>query len=521
MQEQSRASRSFWMATSEIPNFPKLSHDVDDVDVCIVGAGISGLTTAYLLLTEGKSVVVLDDGPIAGGETERTTAHITNVIDDRYFEIERIHGEEHARLAAESQTAAIHKIESIVEREQIDCDFARLDGYLFLSPNDSIELLQKELKALKRVGFAQVELVDQLPFGTAISALRFPDQAKFHILKYLTGLCKAIVREGGNIYSFEHVEKIEDAEMVTVHTSSGRSIRSRSLVVATNSPISDWVKIHTKQAAYRTYVIGLPVPIGSIPDALYWDTAEPYHYIRLQSTDSSELEMLIVGGEDHRTGEANDGGERYERLEHWTRQHFPQASAVEFRWSGQLYEPADGLGFIGRDPAHGANVFISTGASGTGMTHGTMSGILLTDLICGRTNPWAKVYEPTRKPLGAPVEFLKENINSVAQYAKKLMPGEVDSADDIKPGEGAIIRRGLKQIAAYKDLDGKVHELSATCKHLGATVCWNSCEKSWDCPAHGSRYDASGQVIDGPANSNLDPLDSKEDKIEREASLTK
>jgi glycine/D-amino acid oxidase-like deaminating enzyme/nitrite reductase/ring-hydroxylating ferredoxin subunit len=512
MNGQSGVSKSYWMKSAAVPKFQRLAQDIDDVDVCIVGAGISGLTTAYLLLGEGKTVVVLDDGPIAGGETERTTAHITNVMDDRYFEIERMHGKKNARLVAESQTAAIDKIESIVTEEGIACDFDRTDGYLFLSEKHSVELLEKELAMVLELGFVDVALVDRLPFGLVTPALRFPRQAQFHILKYISGLCNAIEKAGGLIHCYEHVSEIVDAELVHLRTSSGRTIHARNVVIATNSPISDWVKVHTKQAAYRTYVIGATVPTGSVETALYWDTDEPYHYMRLQPMDSPSKQMLILGGEDHRTGEKNDAEERFLRLERWLHMHVPQAGEVEYRWSGQVYEPEDGLGFIGRDPAHGENVYITTGASGIGMTHGTMSGVILTDLICGRVNPWAKVYEPTRKPLMAPVEFLKENLNSVAQYAKKLMPGEVDSADDIKPGEGAIIRRGLKQIAAYKDLDGKVHELSATCKHLGAAVCWNSCEKSWDCPAHGSRYDANGNVIDGPANSNLDPIGADEKK---------
>lgn len=505
-------TESYWMKTTARAEFHELSEDIDGIDVCVLGAGISGLTTAYLLLKEGKTVVVLDDGPICGGETERTTAHITNVIDDRYFEIERMHGKENARLALESQTAAIHMIESIINELQIQCDFQKVDGYLFLSEHDNVDLLNKELKTLQGLGFGAATRVNRLPFGLDVPALKFSNQAQFHILKYIGGLCGAIAELGGRIYCGEHVITIEDGDLVEVSTARGRIVSAQSVVIATNSPISDWVKVHTKQAAYRTYVIGATIPKGSVSTALYWDTDQPYHYMRLQSMDSSTHDMLILGGEDHRTGEANDADERFLRLEKWLRVHVPQAGAVEYCWSGQVYEPADGLGFIGRDPAHGPNVLITTGGSGMGMTHGTISGKLITDLICQRANPWEKLYAPTRKPLGAPLEFLKENINSLAQYSKKLAPSEVESVDDIAPGEGAIIRDGLKQVAVYKDLDENIHILDATCKHLGATVCWNSCEKSWDCPAHGSRFNALGEVIAGPANYNLDADDKEQNR---------
>lgn len=506
MDGQSGVTESFWMATAEVPVFEQMSRNIDTVDACIVGAGISGLTTAYLLLKAGKSVVVLDDGPVAAGETERTTAHLTNVIDDRYFEIERMHGRENARLAAESQTSAVNKIEQIVTEEGIDCDFKRIDGYLFLGESDDIKTLEKELETVEELGFVGVSMVPRLPFGLDRPALKFSRQGQFHVLKYVIGLCNAIKSMGGSIFCFEHVSKIEDGDTVVVHTKTGHTVKARNVVIATNSPITDRVKVHTKQAPYRTFAIGATVPAGSVETALYWDTEEPYHYMRLQPTYTPKLEMLILGGEDHRTGEENDGEERFARLERWMRINVPQAGEVEYQWSGQVYEPEDGLGFIGPDPAHGKNVFITTGDSGMGMTHGTMSGIILTDLICGRDNAWAKLYDPSRKPF----EYLKENLNTVAQYAKKLAPSEVDSPDDIEPGEGAIIRRGLKQVAVYKDLDGNILELSATCPHLGATVCWNSCEKSWDCPAHGSRFSACGEVIDGPANGDLKPVHDEE-----------
>ena len=511
MDGQSGITCSLWMSTAENAHFDRLTQDIDVVDVCVIGAGISGLSTAYMLASNGQSVLVLDDGPIAAGETQRTTAHITNVLDKRYFEIQRMHGKTNARLAAESLGAAINRIETIVTAEQIDCDFQRVNGYLFLDKDSKPSLLRKELKAVQECGFLDVQIIDQLPFGLQISALQFPRQAQFHVLKYLNGLCRAITKCGGRIFAFEHVAEIQDGRTVKVKTSSGHTVTARSVVVATNSPVSDSIKMHTKQAAYRTYVIGAIVPAVSMEQALYWDTADPYHYMRLQPVSSNQ-NMLILGGEDHRTGEKNDADERFMHLENWLRVHVPQARGVEFRWSGQVYEPEDGLGYVGRDPAHGDNVYLTTGSSGVGMTHATMSAIVITDLINGRENAWAKLYNPRRKPLLAPVEFIKENANSIAQYSKRFTPSQVKSIDEIQPGEGALMWRNGKQLAVSKDMDGNVHEHSAVCKHLGATVCWNSCEKSWDCSAHGSRFDETGSVIDGPANANLDPAETEAER---------
>mgnify|MGYP003575396715 CR=1 FL=1 len=273
MDARSGQSASIWMQTATVPSYAKLTGDIK-ADVCVVGAGIAGMTTAYLLAREGRSVVVIDDGPIGGGQTERTTAHLANAIDDQYFEIERFHGERGAQLAAESHTAAIDRIEKIVTREKIDCDFERLNGYLFLPPNESTDLLDRELAAAHRAGLTDVERVDRAPleqFDTG-PCLRFPRQGQFHPLKYLAGLSSAITRDGGRIFTGTHAVDIDGGSPGRVRTSDGFVITASALVVATNTPVNDRVAIHTKQAAYLTYVIGARVAHGSINKALYWDT---------------------------------------------------------------------------------------------------------------------------------------------------------------------------------------------------------------------------------------------------------
>jgi Rieske Fe-S protein len=215
----------------------------------------------------------------------------------------------------------------------------------------------------------------------------------------------------------------------------------------------------------------------------------------------------MSGGEDHKSGQKDDANVRFAALERWTRTRFPMMTEIEFRWSGEVMEPIDGLAFIGRNPMDHDNVFIATGDSGNGMTHGTIAGMLITDLIIGKENAWAALYDPSRKTPRSVSKFVKENINVAEQYGDIVTRGEVDTTDEIVPGKGAIIRRGLKKIAAYKDEAGNVHELSAVCRHLGCIVDWNSLEKTWDCPCHGSRYDALGRVIMGPANSDLPPVE--------------
>ncbi|HUP20502.1 MAG TPA: FAD-dependent oxidoreductase, partial [Gemmatimonadota bacterium] len=489
MKRGSGATESVWMDTAAMRAGPPLEEDVA-ADVCVVGAGIAGITTAYLLAREGRTVVVLDDGPVGGGETSRTTAHLSSVLDDRYFELERLHGAEGARRAAESHAAAIDRIERIVADEGIECGFERLDGYLFVPPGESTDLLDRERAAAARAGLTDVERVPRAPlpgFDTG-PCLRFPRQAQFHPLAYLSALARALEDSGGRIFQ-AHAAAFEDGDPARVETADGRAVTAGAIVVATNSPVVDRVAIHTKQAAYRSYAIGAVVSRGSVPKALYWDTADPYHYVRLH--ERPDHDVLIVGGEDHKTGQADDVDDpdgAFERLEAWTRERFPDAGEVAYRWSGQVLEPNDGLAFIGRNPGDD-HVYVITGDSGQGMTHGTLGGILLTDLVLGRENPWAELYDPGRISLRAAGEFARENLNVAAQYADLVTGGDVGGVDEIAPGTGAIVREGLKKLAVYRDPDGELHRRSAVCPHLGCVVEWNPVETTWDCPCHGSRFD--------------------------------
>lgn len=500
-------TRSLWHQTVSIPPRPPLDADLT-VDVCVVGAGIAGLSVAYTLARAGKRVAVLDRYQVGSGESGRTTGHLSNALDDRYFRLEKAFGAEQSRLAAESHTAAINRIEEIVRLEGIDCDFARLDGYLFCGGKDTTKLLDEELAATHRASLTDVTRVTRAPMRGWDSgpALRFPAQGRFHVLKYLDGLARAIERAGGTIHGDSAVDSVEGGSPTKVKTAGGMTVTAGHAVVCTNGSISDMTVTHVKQAPYRTFVVAFAVPRGSVPDALYWDTPDPYHYVRLQPFDDA-TDALIVGGEDHKTAHADDAGRRFDRLEAWTRERFAMAGARITEWSGQVLEPNDYMAFIGPNPDGATHVWIATGDSGMGMTHGTIAGILLESLIMGREHPWTTLYDPKRVTFHPrELETLaKENVDVAAQLADYVTPGEVRDVSAIAPGEGRIVRRGLHKVAVFRDDDGVLHEKSAVCTHLGCLVDWNTAEKSWDCPCHGSRFDGYGRVLAGPAVEELGP----------------
>lgn len=528
-----------WFANMEQPiKFDKLTYNIsssstsgEEVDVIVVGGGIAGMTTAYLLSKSGKKVVLIEDGYIGSGETGRTTAHITHALDDRYYDLEQTHGIQGATIAAESHTAAINLIESVVNEEKIDCDFERLDGFLFLDRSDNKESLDRELQATHRAGIRETEIVEQAPLNSFNTGpcIRFPNQAQFQPLKYLRGLCQATLRNGGRIFTQTHAQEIKSD---SIKTSDGYVVEARNIVIATNAPVIDKMsKIYDKQNAYRTYVIGAKIKKNTVPKALYWDTGDhdsenivaPYHYVRIQRMDNDKnYDLLIVGGEDHQTGSTSsdeDVEKRYSKLESWTKERFPiEEGGIEYRWSGQVMEPQDSIAFIGHNPGDENNTttYIATGDSGNGITHGTIAGILLTDLIMGKDNPWSSLYNPSREPKKkANVKQGKKEEeegggdgNEEKGSTNKEGEGKItktSSYEELPPGQGAVIDG--KKIAAYKDHEGKLHIYSAVCTHLGCIVTWNNSEKSFDCPCHGSRFSAnSGNVINGPANSRIESI---------------
>jgi glycine/D-amino acid oxidase-like deaminating enzyme/nitrite reductase/ring-hydroxylating ferredoxin subunit len=509
------ATRSLWMGVEVLPDAPAANGALT-ADTVIVGSGIAGLSAAYELAAAGQKVIVVDRGSIAGGMTSRTTAHLAPICDDAISSLIDLRGEEMARLFQQSQEAAVARIEAIVGELGIDCAFRRLDGFLFpaedMKRDEAKKQVDEEFEAAQKAG-AAVEHAEGVPFAgfKAAPALRYPRQATFHPLKYLQAVTGAIMDKGGRLFANSPVVRIEASRQgVEVHTENGARIAAGDAIVATNSPINTRVELHSKMAPYRTYAMAFSIARDALPDALYWDMANPYHYVRLHP-GSGKDDYLIVGGEDHKSGEADDGAERFGKLEAWIRKLVLELGTEAHRWSGQVMNTLDHCGYIGRDP-HDERVFVATGDSGQGITHGVLTGLLLKDLIVSGLSPWESVYDPSRKSAKAIGTYISENVTAIKNFAEYLLPGQLESVEALQPGEGGILVDGLKRLAACRDRDGTLHVRSGVCTHLGCHVNWNSTEQCWDCPCHGSQFAPDGAVLNGPA---LSPLEEAARPVER------
>jgi glycine/D-amino acid oxidase-like deaminating enzyme/nitrite reductase/ring-hydroxylating ferredoxin subunit len=489
-----------WTHTADLPDFPPLTADAT-CDVCVVGGGIAGISTAYRLAREGVDVMLVEKGDLASGETRHTSAHLASALDDRFFRIEKQHGEEGARLAAQSHAVAIDWIEAVAAEEGIECGFQRLTGYLFLGPDDDPGLLDRELDASRRAGLA-VGRVDRAPLSSFDTGpcLAFQEQARFHPLRFLAGVARALDHRGSRIHTHTRVVGLEDTRSRgtrSIHTADGHTIAAEHVVLATNSPSGHYLTT-MKMVPYRTFVIAFRLT-GQVADALYWDTADPYHYIRLAEDDDGPL--LLIGGGDYQTGTKDAGEESLRTVEAWARERFPVGD-VAYAWSGQVLEPADAMAFIGEEQTE-SRVYVVTGDSGQGLTHGVIGALLLGDLVLGRKNPWEALYAPSRITLSAAPEYAKDMVNIGSRFLEWLVPGEVESEDEVPVGHGAILRAGLKRVAVYRYEAGAVHRRSAVCTHAGCVVHWNSTARGWECPCHGSRFSPTGEVVSGPAMDDL------------------
>ena len=489
-------SHAIWEGV-ELPSYKKVSMNLK-ADVCVVGGGMSGVSLAYELGKRGHKVILLEASRIASGQSGRTTAHLTYQLEEPFCRLVKNLDKEKVQLFAQAHRQAIDVIEDRVFEENISCDFRRLDGYLFLGSDDSIKTLQEEVKIGYELGL-DLMLSDQIPaFPQLGPAVIFPRQGQFHPLKYMRGLLKAMERMDVTIFEDSHVKDFKTGSGVSrVVTDDGFEIESVYLVVATDSPVNNRFYIHTKQAAYRTYVLGFKFE-RQIEIPLMWDTDDPYHYIRQCGS------TVIIGGEDHRTGQGPEQ-DPYEELEKWSRQRFPLLGEVQWTWSGQVFEPVDQMGFIGRNPGIEKNVFITTGESGIGMTSAAIASMLIPDLIDHKDNPWAALLDPGRVTLKASTasEFIKENANIALQYTDWVKPAEAKTLEEIPRDHGSLMQDRLSKNCVYHTSDDHFEKKSAICTHLGGIVHWNDLEKTWDCPCHGSRFNAHGQVIEGPALNNL------------------
>lgn len=498
---------SFWIETEGLPQFSPVDQNLD-TEVVVVGGGITGITAAYLLAREGKRVVLLERKRLATGESGHTTAHLTGVMDVMLQDLVRDFDKERARAAWEAGFAAISEIELNAQTEGIDCDFRRVPGYLvaalFHDAAHEADSLRAEAELGKELGF-DLFYQDSVP-GLHRPGVRVPNQGKFHVRKYLAGLLNAAVRRGVQIFEQSEASGFEENPKAVI--SNGRRIRCEHIVIATHALLSGLEStlsknlLQTKLAAYNTYAIGARLPSGRMPEALYWDTNDPYYYLRIERMEG--YDYAIWGGEDHKTGQEHDTESHFTRLREALLRILPEAEP-DRRWSGQVIETYDGLPYIG---CESTGQFLATGYAGNGMTFGTLAAMMARDAILGRKNPWSGLFDPHRKNLSASsiLEYVRENKDYPLCFIKDHLFGvEVESIDDIQPGEGKIAGINGSKLAVYRKPDGELVTLSPVCPHLGCIVAWNAAAQTWDCPCHGSRFGPTGQVMTGPAESSLEP----------------
>lgn len=498
---------SYWIDSATLPSFPAIEHDVD-VDTIVVGGGVTGLTAAYLLKRAGRSVALVERARCGHLDTGHTTAHLTAVTDLRLHELIDIFGAEAAREVWAAGTAAIGRIAALVREEGIDCRLQSQPGYLHApldaAPAGTLDELRREAEAARQLGIA-AEHVDDVPLVGG-PGVRFPDQACFHPLRYLAALAGKVAGDGS--YVFEHTEAEEITDEPLTVQAGGRRIRGRYLVLATHTPLqgnAGWMKatmFQTKLSLYTSYAIGGRAPLGRVPAALFWDTADPYHYLRVET--HRDHAYVIFGGEDHKTGQEADTEKAFQRLEASLHRLLPEVR-VDHRWSGQVIETVDGLPYIGETAAR---QFVGTGYAGNGLTFGTLAGMMAADAACGRESRWQELFDPRRRKwIGGAWSYVKENKDYPYHLMKDwLGKGAAEPLESLPPGTGKVLRLKGRKVAAARNEAGELTLCSAVCPHLGCIVDWNAAEHTWDCPCHGSRFTPEGEVIAGPAESALEKI---------------
>jgi glycine/D-amino acid oxidase-like deaminating enzyme/Rieske Fe-S protein len=500
-------SKSVWRE-ARVPTFARLKSS-RRYDVAVVGGGICGMTAAYLLKRAGKRVCLLERERIGAVDTGNTTAHLTQVTDLRLSKLAKTFGDNAARLAWDAGAAAINTIEEIVNAENIDCDFRRVPGFLHAAlkgKRDESAALEDEAELARQLGF-DATFLPSVPYFDK-PGIRFANQARFHPLAYLAGLAKEIQGNGSDIFEFTEVEEVESDPMVV--KANGHRVECDWLVIATHVPLMGKTGLvsatlfQTKLAPYTSYAVGATVRKGLIPEASFWDTSDPYYYLRVDRRSSSDY--LIFGGEDHKTGQVADTEECFARLGQTLVDIIPEAK-ITHRWSGQVIETNDGLPFIGESAER---QFVATGFAGNGMTFGTLGAMMACDAVLGRESPWQDLFAVNRKKLrGGTWDYIKENLDYPYYLVKGHLTPAVKSTRSVGRGDGQVLKLDGQRVACSRDDNGKLTTVSAVCTHMGCIVRWNPAEKTWDCPCHGSRFHANGEVLAGPAESALEPVSKK------------
>jgi glycine/D-amino acid oxidase-like deaminating enzyme/nitrite reductase/ring-hydroxylating ferredoxin subunit len=473
---------------------PRLASDLH-VDVVVVGGGITGVTTALLLAEAGQSVCLLEARRFGAGVTGASTAHVTEAIDTRYHELKSRFGPDGARLVRSSSRDAIEKVAQLAQG--VDCGFERVNGYLYTELQPQLDELDTELLAATQAG-ASVERCEVPLDVPAFGGICFADQAQLDPVAYLGALAARLERTGAHIHEGVSMLDVESKADVHVTTDAGPVVHATAVVLATHAPFAK-LTLQLNLTQYRSYAVA--GRSTRPPPGLFWDMADPYHYVR--SAKLGLEHYCIVGGADHRTGELPEGGPAapFQELEAYAAQFGVRPEA---RWSAQVVESADGLPFIGR-PDPDQPIYVATGFGGNGISFGTLSAMLISDAIQGRSNPYAELYRANRFKAAAIGTVLSENldtaVHALADHVRATSPL---CAQEIEAGTGAVVKHGSERLAVYRDQDGTAHALSSVCTHMGCQVAFNSIERSWDCPCHGSRFDIDGTVLDGPATKPLE-----------------
>ncbi|KYC37913.1 (2Fe-2S)-binding protein [Scytonema hofmannii PCC 7110] len=490
---------SYWIDSTPENHFSPLVNTVT-VDVAIVGAGIAGITAATLLKRAGKTVAVIESNRIATGVSGHTTAKVTSLHQLIYAELIEKFGEEKARIYAQSNQAALERIAAFVEEEQIDCDFSRQSAYSFTDSQDQLSKIEQEVEAALRLGLpASFVRETSLPFPIA-GAIKFDNQAQFHSHKYLLHLAKGITGNGSYVFENTRVQKVEEDNPCQVITDKG-TVQAQDVIITTNLPILDQGLFFAKTYPKRSYIIGARIEASKAPKGMYIGIGETYYSIR--TTPYRDGLLLLVGGGGHKVGTVTNTEEKYLDLEEFARSRFG-IDSFEYRWSTQDAVSFDRLPYIGKLTPFNNHIYVATGFSLWGMTKGTLSGMLLADKILGINNLWAELYDATRATPFFSVEGIKQNLDVGVHWVGDRIKGIGNSFVDVPNSEGKLVTVNGKKVAAYRDEGGEIHAVSAVCSHLGCVVAWNSAEKSWDCPCHGSRFNYNGTVLHGPTVKDLE-----------------